>query len=91
MRKTLLLLAFIFSSVLNFAQQKGKDYLTKKTDGKVYWIRSGQPIQIMIDVPLKNGSVINYKGMIKSKDGQVIELKKGEKVMMDGTIIKNKK
>ena len=81
----------MMASLLSFAQP-GKDYLTKKSDGKVYWIRGGKPIQIAIDVPLKNGSAVNYRGDIKDKDGHVTQqLETGDKVMMDGTFVKTGK
>ncbi len=64
MKKLFFLSAFILLSLTPFAQ-KGKDYITKKPDGKVYWIRGGQTIQMAIDVPLKDGSTVNSKGDIK--------------------------
>ncbi len=88
MKKLFFLSAFILLSLTPFAQ-KGKDYITKKPDGKVYWIRGGQTIQMAIDVPLKDGSTVNSKGDIKDKSGNVAEhLEKGDKVMMDGTVVK---
>ncbi len=62
-----------------------------KRDGKVYWIRGGETIRMMIDVPLKNGSTVNYKGIIKAKNGQTTQLNKKDKVLMDGTLVPNKK
>ncbi|HEX8356066.1 MAG TPA: DUF6799 domain-containing protein [Segetibacter sp.] len=88
MRKFLLILVIAVASVTSFAAGKGKDYITMKSDGKVYWIRSGETIRMMIDVPLKNGSTVNYKGNVTAKDGQVTQLKKGDKLMMDGTLVK---
>lgn len=88
MKKSALLIAFVLLSLTPFAQ-KGKDYITKKANGKVYWIRSGQTIQMAIDVPLKNGSTVNYKGDIKDKDGNITQqLQNGDKVLMDGTYVK---
>lgn len=88
MRKVLLLLAFSLMTLAPFAQ--GKDYVTMKQDGKVYWMRGGESIRIMIDVPLKDGRVVNYRGDITAKDGQVTQLQKGDKVMMDGTVVSKK-
>ena len=90
MKKMLLLLAFTLLTLTPFAQ-KGKDHIVMKSNGKVYWIRGGETIRMMIDVPLKNGAVVNYKGMIKATDGGVTQLKKGDRVMMDGTFVKGKK
>lgn len=90
MRKTILLVTFVLLSLTPFAQ-KGKDHITMKSDGKVYWVRGSETIKMMIDVPLKNGAVVNYKGNIKGGDGDVTQLKKGDKIMMDGTYIKGKK
>ena len=88
MKKALFLLAFTLITSLSFAQ--GKDYVTMKSDGKVYWMRGGESIRILIDVPLKNGSAVNYRGDIKGKDGQVTQLQKGDKVFMDGTVVSKK-
>lgn len=91
MKKVLFLTVFILLSLLPFAQ-KGQDYITMKSNGKVYWIRGGQTIQMAIDVPLKDGSSVNYKGDIKDKDGNVTQqLQKGDKVLMDGTFLKGGK
>jgi uncharacterized protein YdeI (BOF family) len=88
MKKVLVLLAFTLVTSMSFAQ--GKDHVTMKSDGKVYWMRGGESIRIAIDVPLKNGSVVNYKGNITAKDGQVTQLQKGDKVLMDGTLVSKK-
>lgn len=89
MKRIILLLIVLgsFTSV-SFSQQKGKDYITMKSDGKVYWIRSGETIRMAISVPLKNGSQVTSKGSIIAKDGEVTQISKGDKVMMDGTIIR---
>lgn len=88
MKKVLFLLAFALITSISFAQ--AKDHVTMKSDGKVYWMRGGESIRIAIDVPLKNGSAVNYKGNITAKDGQVTQLKIGDKVMMDGTVVSKK-
>jgi len=90
MKKLSLLVAFALMTLVPFAQ-KGKDYVTMKSDGKVYWIRGGETIRMMIDVPLKNGAVVNNKGNIKASNGNIVTLSKGDKVMMDGTFVKGKK
>ena len=88
MKKLFFIGVFALLSLWSVAQGS-KDYLTKKSDGKVYWMRGGKPIQIAIDVPLKNGSAVNYRGDIKDKDGTVTQqLQTGDKVMMDGTFVK---
>ncbi len=91
MKKVLLVIALAFTMLEPFAQKKGKDYITRKSNGKIYWIRGGQPIRMMIDVPLKNGSVVNYKGNITTRDGNVVYIKQGDKVMMDGTVVQSRK
>lgn len=91
MKKVLLVIALAFTMLEPFAQKKGKDYITRMSNGKIYWMRGAQTIRMMIDVPLKNGSVVNNKGNIKTKDGQSIYLKQGDKVMMDGTVVRSKK
>ena len=90
MKKLFVLFAFTMFYLVPFAQ-KAQDYITMKSDGKVYWIRGGETIQMMIDVPLKNGSVVNYKGEVKSAKGNITKLKKGEKLLMDGSIKKKGK
>lgn len=90
MKQITILLAFFFMTLAPFAQGKSQDYITMKSNGKVYWIRGGETIRMMIDVPLKNGSTVNYKGIIKAKNGQTIQLQKKDKVLMDGTMIPHK-
>ncbi|HEX8460841.1 MAG TPA: DUF6799 domain-containing protein [Segetibacter sp.] len=90
MKKFLLFAGLSLTTLLSIGQ-KGKDYITMKPDGKVYWIRSGQTIRMMINVPLKSGEVVNSKGNIIAKDGTVRQLAKGDKVMMDGSIMKKGK
>lgn len=85
MKKALFLILFSSITMISFEQTKGRDYITMKSDGKVYWMRGGQTIRMMIDVPLKNGSVVNSKGVILAKDGQTVQLKPGDKILMDGT------
>ena len=91
MKKVLFLLAFTLITLLPFAQGKGRDYITMKANGKVYWIRGGETIRMVTDVPLKNGSVVNYRGNITAKDGTVLQLKKGDRVLMDGTMVQRGK
>lgn len=91
MKKLLFTLAVAFMFLTPFAQEKGKDYITMKSDGNIYWIRSGQTIKMMITVPLKNGSIVDYKGTVTAKGGQVTQLHKGDKMAMDGTMITSKK
>ena len=90
MKKVFFLLAISVSTTFAFSQDKGKDYITMKSDGKVYWIRSGKHIRMNIDVPLKNGSVVNYKGNVTAKDGEIIQLKEGDRLLMDGTMVSRK-
>ena len=73
--------------VTSFAQDNGQDYITMKQGGKMYWIRSGQTIRMGICVPLKNGSTIYPNGVIKAKNGSTTQIKKGDRVLMDGTVI----
>ena len=91
MKKVLFTLAITLMFLTPFAQGKGRDYVTMKSDGKIYWIRSGQTIKMMITLPLKNGSIVDYKGRVRAKDGQVTQLQKGDKMAMDGTMITGKK
>lgn len=91
MKKMFFAITLSFMFLTPFAQGKNQDYITMKSDGKIYWIRSGQTIKMMITVPLKNGSIVDYKGTVTGKDGQVTQLKKGDRMAMDGTMITNKK
>lgn len=91
MKRLLILIAISLITLAPLAQQKGQDYITMKRDGKVYWIRGGETIRMMISVPLKDGSTVDYKGTIKSKNGQVKQLQKKDKFLMDGTLIPHKK
>ena len=62
-----------------------------KADGKVYWMRGGKSIKMAIDVPLSNGSTVNYKGVISSKEGgETTQLQQGDRVLMDGTLVSRK-
>lgn len=90
MKKILFLLAFTFTTLIGFTQQKGKDYVTMKSEGKMYWMRGGKNIKMAIDVPLSNGSTVSAKGVIKGKDGETTQMQPGDKVMMDGTIVPKK-
>jgi len=90
MKKIIILLAFTLTTICGYSQEKGKDHITMKSDGKVYWIRGGKNIQMAIDVPLSNGSTVDYKGVIKGKDGETTQLQRGDKVMMDGTMVSKK-
>ena len=60
MQKVLFTVVITLMSLLPFTQ-KGRDYITMKSNGKVYWICGGQTIQMAIDVALTNGSAVNYK------------------------------
>ena len=90
MKKIIFFLAFSLITILGFSQQKGKDYVTMRSEGKMYWMRGGQNIKMAIDVPLSNGSTVNAKGLIKGKDGETTQMQPGDKVMMDGTIVPKK-
>ena len=91
MKKILLSIAITLITIAGYSQSKGKDYVTMKPDGKVYWIRGGKTIQVMIDIPFKNGNVVNYKGNVTSKQGESTQLKPGDKITMEGTVITLKK
>ncbi len=91
MKKVFVVIVIALFTLNGYSQVKGRDHITMKSDGKVYWIRSGKQIKMNIDVPLKNGSVVNYRGEITSKDGEVTQLEKGQVLMMDGTMGKKKK
>lgn len=90
MKKILFLLAFTFATTIGFTQQKGKDFVTMKSEGKMYWMRGGKNIKMAIDVPLGNGSTVNAKGLILGKDGETTQMQPGDKVMMDGTMVPKK-
>jgi len=87
MKKFILVALLGLTMNLSFAQDKGQDYITMKKGGKMYWIRSGQTIRMGISVPLKNGSMIYPNGVIKAKDGSRTQIKAGDRVLMDGTVI----
>lgn len=91
MKKIISLFVFALMTLVTSAQQKGEDYIIRKADGKMFWMRGKERIRMMIDVPLKNGSVVNYKGIVKAKDGQITQLEKGDKILMDGTIVRSKR
>lgn len=90
MKKLLFILAFTLATTIGFTQQKGKDYVTMKSEGKMYWMRGGKNIKMAIDVPLGDGSAVSAKGIIKGKDGETTQMQPGDKVMMDGTIVRKK-
>ena len=87
MKRSLVLIAFTLLTIVSFGQKSG-DYITMKSNGKVYWMRGGESIKMMISVPLKNGETVNNKGAITSPNGKVRQLAPGDKVMMDGTFLK---
>ena len=60
MQKVLFTVVITLMSLLPFTQ-KERDYITMKSNGKVYWICGGQTIQMAIDVAPTNGSAVNYK------------------------------
>ena len=88
MKKGLLFLAFAFVYLGAAGQAKSKDHIIMKQDGKMYWIRGGQTIKMGITVPLPNGSVVYPDGSIKSAEGDVTRIEKGEKILMDGTVVR---
>lgn len=89
MKKLLLALSFVLAMSASFAQDKGQDYVTMKSGGKMYWIRSGQTIHMGISIPLKNGSMIYPNGVLKLKDGSRRQIQKGDRILMDGTVIQH--
>lgn len=91
MKKWILFASFAICMSSSFGQDKGQDYITMQPDGKVCWIRSGQTIQLGISVPLKNGSTAYPNGVVKAKDGSSIQLKPGDRMLMDGTMVTKKK
>ena len=90
MKSSILAIAFTISSLVPFAQKK-KDYIVMKSNGKMYRIRGGESIRMMISVPLKNGETVTNKGQITSLDGAAKQLTPGDTLMMDGTILKKAK
>lgn len=89
MKRFMLIVALGFLSAGAFAQN-GKDYVTMKADGKMYWIRGGQTIKMGLPVPLKNGSFVYADGSLKTKDGELSKITQGDKVFMDGTVLARK-
>jgi len=70
--------------------EKMRDHMMMR-DGKVMLNRSGNRTTLDNDMVLANGTVVSPSGTIKTKDGKTMQLREGEKLDMNGMIIKKVK
>jgi hypothetical protein len=66
---------------------QGKDFVTLK-DGKVLVVKGGAASALGNDLTLPNGTVIKTDGTVKSSDGTTLKLQEGEKIDMEGKLLK---
>jgi hypothetical protein len=61
-----------------------KDCLMMK-EGRMFMTKDGKTIDMVGDVTLNDGSVVNQKGVVKMKDGSTKLMHNGDCVDMNGT------
>lgn len=57
-------------------------------DGKMMLVKESSRSELNQEMTLDNGTVITPSGMVKTKDGKTMQLRDGEKLDMNGMLIK---
>lgn len=65
-----------------------KDCIEMK-DGKVVVMKGSMVSALSNDLTLTNGTIVKSDGTVKSSDGTTTKLQEGEKIDMDGKMIKD--
>ncbi|MBC7627169.1 DUF6799 domain-containing protein [Ferruginibacter sp.] len=67
-----------------------KDCVMMK-DGKVMVMKGGAVTALYGDLTLTNGTIVKSDGSVKASDGTAMKLMEGEKIDMDGKMLKTDK
>lgn len=66
---------------------QAKDYVVIK-DGKTMLMKGNSLTALTSDITLTNGTVVKTDGSVKASDGTTMKLQEGEKIDVDGKLIK---
>lgn len=72
------------------SNQKMKDCVMMK-DGKMMIKKDGKMTSMEYDMTMSNGSVISPNGMVKMKDGKTMQMHNGDKMDMNGEMMRPEK